>query len=130
MKKLYRGKDYLPGEIESAVITLYNSRSQYIHTGSDTSYKYEPHFNELGDFIADNNSFEIVRSVFSNILATFPELYKCMLENEHGLDEWSCLCKKIVSRKIKLKHLLRKLTSKIKTAFNCKWLRFLLGDAS
>lgn len=130
MKKLYRGKDYSPGEIESAVITLYNSRSQYIHTGSDASYKYEPHFNELGDFVADNNSLKIVRSVFSNILATFPELYKSMLENEHGLDEWTCFCKKIVVRKAKFKYLLRKLTSKIKTAFNCKWLRFHFGDAS
>ena len=68
MSKLYSGRFYSKKKIRESVINLYKARSNYIHAGINSSYKYQPHLTESGDFKPSDESLFVVRMAFANIL--------------------------------------------------------------
>ena len=92
MCRFYRGRSYTKKQIRDSVITLYQSRSDYIHSGKNSSHKYQPHLTDSLDFKPADESLIIVRRVFANILMDFPRRHEELLRKSSGLSEWATIC--------------------------------------
>lgn len=115
MIQLYTANKYSSKEIEDAVISLYNSRNTYAHTGVDESFRYRPKLDD-GQLVIDDDSLKIVDHVFNNILVTFPMKYNELLKAEDGENEW----RKITQDFIKKTSLIQKLLNLLSFLCLCK----------
>ena len=116
MIQLYTANKYSSKEIEDAVISLYNSRNTYAHTGVDESFRYRPKLDDDGQLVIDDASLKIVDHVFNNILVTFPMKYNELLKAEDGENEW----RKITQDFIKKTSLIQKLLNLFSFLCLCK----------